>query len=241
LSPGPFGGIRTVSLDDAVVARFDSEGHHFEVLIDPDMAQVMRDGEEVDISKLLAADGVWKDARKGDRASEEIILKVFETTELEEVVTKIVMNGDIQLTTDQRRRMTEEKRKQIITYIARHAINPQLKAPHPPQRIENAMNEARISVDPFKAVEAQVKDVLSAIKPLIPIRLEKTTIAVKLSADNYGKVYKDIVDFGVIKKEEWTGLGDWIGLVEIPAGMQGDFFDRLNSKTHGDVETKIMD
>ncbi|GAH32722.1 unnamed protein product, partial [marine sediment metagenome] len=111
----------------------------------------------------------------------------------------------------------------------------------PPQRIENAMNEARVHVDPFKPVESQVKDVMDAIKPLIPIRLEKTTIAVKLSADNYGKVYKDITDFGVIKKEEWTGAGFWIGLVEIPAGMQGDFFDRLNNKTHGDVETKIVD
>jgi ribosome maturation protein SDO1 len=151
------------------------------------------------------------------------------------------MEGDIQLTTEQRRKMTEEKRKQIVTYIANHAINPQMKAPHPPQRIENAMSEARVHVDPFKPVEAQVKDVLTAIKPLIPIRLEKTTIAVKLSADNYGKVYKDITDFGVIKKEEWTGSGFWIGLVEIPAGMQADFFDRLNNKTHGDVETRIVE
>ena len=212
-----------VSLDDAVVARLDSQGSHFEVLIDPYMGQAMKNGEDVDIEKMLAVDEVFKDSSKGDRASDEH------------------MEGDIQLTTEQRKKMTEEKRKQIITYIANNAINPQMKAPHPPQRIENAMVEARVHVDPFKPVEAQVKDVMDAIKILIPIRLEKTTIAVKLSADNYGKVYKDITDFGVIKKEEWTGGGMWIGLVEIPAGMQGDFFDRLNNKTHGDVETRIVD
>ncbi len=230
-----------VSLDDAVVARLDSHGSHFEVLVDPYEAQRMRNGEDVEIEDLLAIDEVFKDSSKGDRASDEHIAKVFGTSSVEEVARKIVMEGEIQLTTDQRRKMTEEKRKQIITYIAHHAINPQLKAPHPPQRIENAMNEARIHVDPFKSVEAQVKDVLDAIKPLIPIRLEKTTIAVKLSGDNYGKVYKDITDFGVIKKEEWTGSGFWIGLVEIPAGMQGDFFDRLNNKTHGEVETRIVE
>jgi len=230
-----------VSLDDAVVARLDSHGSHFEVLVDPYEAQKMRNGEDVDIEDLLAIDEVFKDASKGDRASDEHISKVFGTSNVEEVARKIVMEGEIQLTTDQRRKMTEEKRKQIVTYIAHHAINPQLKAPHPPQRIENAMNEARIHIDPFKSVEAQVKDVLDAIKPLIPIRLEKTTIAVKLSGDNYGKVYKDITDFGVIKKEEWTGSGFWIGLVEIPAGMQGDFFDRLNNKTHGEVETRIVE
>ncbi len=230
-----------VSLDDAVVARLDSKGSHFEVLIDPYMAQAMRNGEDVDIEKMLAVDEVFKDSSKGDRASDEHVQKIFGTDDIIEITRKIVTEGDIQLTTDQRRQMTEEKRKQIITYISNNAINPQMKAPHPPQRIENAMNEARVHIDPFKPVEAQVKDVMDAIKPLIPIRLEKTTIAVKLSADNYGKVYKDITDFGVIKKEEWTGGGFWIGLVEIPAGMQGDFFDRLNNKTHGDVETRIVD
>jgi ribosome maturation protein SDO1 len=230
-----------VSLDDAVVARLDSQGSHFEVLVDPHLAQKLREGEEVRFEDLLAIDEVFKDSSKGDRVSDEHVEKTFGTSDIEEVARKIVMEGDIQLTTDQRRKMTEEKRKQIVTYISHHAINPQMKAPHPPQRIENAMTEARIHVDPFKPVEAQVKDVLDAIKPLIPIRLEKTTIAVKLTADNYGKVYKDITDFGVIKKEEWTGAGMWIGLVEIPAGMQADFFDRLNNKTHGDVETRIVE
>ncbi len=230
-----------VSLDEAVIARLDSEGSHFEVLVDPHLAQKMREGDDVNIEDLLAIDEVFKDSSKGDRVSDEHIEKTFGTSDIEQVAKKIVLEGDIQLTTDQRRKMTEEKRKQIVTYIANHAINPQMKAPHPPQRIENAMTEARVHVDPFKPVEAQVKDVLTAIKPLIPIRLEKTTIAVKLSADNYGKVYKDITDFGIIKKEEWTGAGFWIGLVEIPAGMQADFFDRLNNKTHGDVETRIVE
>jgi ribosome maturation protein SDO1 len=230
-----------VSLDDAVVARLDSQGSHFEVLVDPYLAQKMRDGEEVDIEDLLAIDEIFKDSSKGDRVSDEHVEKTFGTNDIEEIAKKIVMEGDIQLTTDQRRQMTEEKRKQIVTYISHHAINPQLKAPHPPQRIENAMNEARVHIDPFKSVESQVKEVLDAIKPLIPIRLEKTTVAVKLTAENYGKVYKDITDFGIIKKEEWTGSGHWIGLVEIPAGMQGDFYDRLNNKTHGDVETRIVE
>ena len=37
-----------------MVARYDSEGSHFEVLIDPHLAQKMRDGEDVDIEKLMA-------------------------------------------------------------------------------------------------------------------------------------------------------------------------------------------
>ncbi len=230
-----------VSLDEAVVAKLVHDGLRFEVLVDPFVAQRIKNGEEAELERALAAEEVFKDSRKGDRASDENVKKVFKTNDIVEVARRIIVEGEIQLTTDQRRKMVEEKRKQIIAYIARNAINPLMKAPHPPQRIENAMNEARIHVDPFKPVEAQVKDVLDAIRPLIPIRIEKATIAVKLSGENYGKVYRDIVDFGTIKKEEWTGGGDWIGLVEIPAGMQGDFLDRLNNKTHGEVQTKLVE
>ncbi len=229
-----------VSLDEAVVARLVHEGHHFEVLVDPYEAQRMKNGEAVDLEKALATDEVFKDSRKGDRAGEEIVKKVFHTNDPLEVSRRIIMEGDIQLTTDQRRKMVEEKRKQIVEYISRNAINPIAKAPHPPQRIDNAMTEARVHIDPFKSVEVQVRAVLDAIRPLIPIRIEKATIAVKLSAEQYGKVYRDITDFGQIKKEEWTGGGDWIGLVELPAGMQGEFLDRLGKKTHGDVQTKLV-
>jgi len=224
-----------------VVARYEHGEHHFEVLIDPYDAQRLKNGEEIDLEKALAIDEVFKDSKKGDRASDETVKKVFHTNDVLVVAKQIVLEGEIQLTTDQRRKMTEEKRKQIVTYIARNAINPLAKAPHPPQRIENAMAEARVHIDPFKSVESQVKDVLDAIKVLIPIRIEKATLAVKLSAEQYGRVYRDITEFGQIKKEEWTGGGDWIGLVELPAGMQGEFLDRLGKKTHGDVQTRLVD
>jgi len=224
-----------------VTARYEHGEHHFEVLIDPYDAQKLKNGEEVDLEKALAIDEVFKDSKKGDRASDTTVKKVFGTTDVLVVARRIVMEGEIQLTTDQRRKMTEEKRKQIVTYIARNAINPLAKAPHPPQRIENAMTEARVHVDPFKSVESQVKSVLDAIKVLIPIRIEKATLAVKLTAEQYGRVYRDITDFGQIKKEEWTGGGDWIGLVELPAGMQGEFQERLGKKTHGDVQTRRVD
>src|SRR4030067_215956 len=85
---------------------------------------------------------------------------------------------------------------------ARNPTTPQPGAPHPPQRIEIAMEEAKVHVDPFKGVEEQVKDVLSALRPLIPIRFEKVRIAVKLSAEDSAKCYGDLKAFGTILREE---------------------------------------
>ncbi len=229
-----------VRLEDAVVARYEYKGHRFEILVDPNVIDDIKSGKITNVVDHMVIDEVFKDAHKGDRASEEVIKEVFGTTDVNEVARKIILNGQVQLTTEQRRKMLEEKKKRIVMEIARNAINPQTGAPHPPQRIELAMEEAKVHIDPLKSVEEQIPIVLKALKPLIPIRFEKIKIAVKVSGDMYGKIYGDISKMGVILKEEWQSDGSWIGLVEIPAGMQGDFLDMLNKKTHGNVQTRII-
>lgn len=229
-----------VSLDDAVIARLDIEGECFEILIDPDAAQRFKEGEDVPLLDHLAIDTVFKDSKKGEKASEAKIDKIFSTRELLKIVERIIREGDIQLTTEQRKQMQEKKRKQIVASIARNSINPQTKTPHPPQRIELAMKEAKVLIDPFKSVELQVPLVLEKLRPIIPIRFEKIKVAVKLAGVNYGKTYGEISKFGNILKDEWQSDGSWIGVVEIPAGLQTEFFDLLNKKTKGEVETKII-
>ncbi len=229
-----------ISLDDAVIARLESHGERFEILVDPDIVEKVHSGEVKDIREFLAAEEVFRDAKKGDRASEESVKKVFATEDINEIALHIILKGEVQLTTEQRRKMQEEKKRKIIAEIARNAIDPQTKAPHPPQRIEAAMEEARVHIDPFKPAEQQVQKVLDALRPIIPIRFEKIRVAVKLSGENYGKVYGDLVAYGQIMKEEWQKDGSWVGIVEIPAGVQIEFFDHLNKKTKGDVETKLL-
>src|SRR2546426_875917 len=231
--------------DDAMILGLQglqkaAEGEKFEVLVKPDAVQRIRDGKEVDLLRELAIDEIFKDAHKGSKASDEKMMDFFGTTEPLAVAKQIVQRGEIQLTTEQRRQMLEAKRKQIVQYIAANAINPQTAAPHPPQRIENAMEEAKVHVDPFKSIEEQVKEVLDALRPLIPIRFEKVRIAVKLSAEDSAKAYGDLKSFGTIVKEEWSPTGAWLGVVEMPAGLQTEFLERLNAKTKGNVETRIL-
>jgi ribosome maturation protein SDO1 len=229
-----------VKMEDAVIARLDIESESFEILIDPEIAQKFKEGEEVDLLGSLAIDTIFKDSKKGDKASEEKINKFFGTNDIAEVSKKILLDGTIQLTTEQRKKMQENKRKQIVASIVRNAINPQTKTPHPASRIEMAMKEAKVQIDPFKPVDIQVQHVLDKLRAIIPIRFETLKVAVKLSGDNYGKAYSDLTSFGKITKEEWQKDGSWIGVVEIPAGLQSEFYDKLNKKTKGDVETKIL-
>jgi len=229
-----------VDIDEAIVARYESHGESFEILIDPAVVQKMKDGKEVDLLENLVIDTIFKNAKKGTRAPEDKMKEIFGTVDALTVAKQIVLKGEIQLTTDQRRIMLENKRKRIVEYIARNAMNPQTGAPHPPARIEIAMEEAKVHIDPFKPVEAQVPAVMDALRPLIPIRFDKVRMAVKVSGENYGRCYEDFKHFGKITKEEWQKDGSWIGVVEMPAGLQTEFLEKISNKTHGEAETKIL-
>ncbi|MCD6383662.1 MAG: ribosome assembly factor SBDS [Thermoplasmata archaeon] len=231
-----------VSLDDAIVARWERDGNRFEVLVDPDVAFRIKRGEEVELTEdHFVIDAVFKDARKGEHASEHLLEEYFgEEADFLTIAEKILKEGEIHLTTEQRRKLKEEKENQIVTFLVKNCINPQTGAPHPPQRIKAAMEEAKVNVDPFKDVEEQVQEVLHALARVIPIRIEKVKVALKVPGELMGKIYGDVRGMGKILKEEWDKSGAWLCLVEIPAGMQGDFFDIINKKTHGEIETRIV-
>lgn len=229
-----------IPLDQAVVARLESYGERFEVLVDPNQAMRIRQGEDVDLEEVVAADSIFSNAAHAERASEEALLKVFKTTEFEQAALRIIQKGEIHLTSEQRRHLIAEKRNRVITFIARNAVNPQSGFPHPPQRIELAMEEARVSIDPFKSVEEQVKEVVKALRPLLPIRFEEIRIAVKIPADYAARAY-EITTAGSLEQEEWQKDGSWIAVVKIPAGIQEEFYDLVNKVSKGNAETRIVE
>lgn len=229
-----------VNVDDAVIARLESYGERFEILVDAELAADYKRGQNIAIEDVVAVEEVFKDAHKADKASEENMMKVFETTDALEVADKIIKKGTIQITANQKRKMQEEKTRQVIAQIAREAINPQTKLPHPPQRIENAMQEAKVHIDPMKSVEEQIEPTVKAILTKIPIRIEKVQVAVKIPGTYAGKGYSTITHYGKLIKEEWMNDGSWIGVVEIPGGLQDEFYTALSGLTHGEVETKLL-
>ncbi len=227
-------------MDGMVIARLESHGHDFEIILEADY---VNDGKAEGWSEILEhmpAEEIFIDARKGERVPAENMNEAFATESVKEIAINILKSGNVQLTTEQRRQMQDEKRKQVIAIIVREAMNPQTKTPHPPQRIENAMNEAGVHIDPMKPVAVQVKEVVELLRPLLPISFEKLKLAIKLNGDDYGKCYGDIKGMSKITKEEWTSDGSWVGVVDIPAGLQEELFRKLNEKTKGNVETKML-
>ena len=229
-----------VSLDEAVIARLESSGHKFEILIDPEAAQAFREIGEIDWDDALATEGVWSDSAKGEHAGDEAVQEVFGTLELEAVCTAILERGDIQLTAAQRKELVERRYKQLVAHIASAAMNPQTGAPHPPQRIENALAEAKFAVDPLEALERQVERAVKALRPLLPISFEKMRVAVRIPAQHVGRCYGEMKALATITQEEYQSDGSWIAVLELSAGAHADLLDRLGSLTHGTAEIKQL-
>lgn len=229
-----------VRLEEAVPARLKTHGTTFEVLVEPDGALAIKRGEKVNLEEILAVEDIFENASRGDRSAEEDLIKAFGTTDTLTIAETIIKKGEISLTAEQRKRFVENKRRQVIEVIARNAINPQTRTPHPPARIEQAMTEARVNIDPSKSTDELVKITMKAIRPIIPIRFEEVEVAVKVPADYAPKAYGEISAFGKVIREAWQNNGSWIGVVQIPAGMQTDFYDLVNKLTKGEAETKLL-
>ncbi len=222
------------------IARYTRENEHFEILVKPDKALDYRNGKIPGITEVLAAETIFSDANKGTRAPEDALKKAFGTTDVLKIADQILKKGQLQLTTDQRRKMVEDKRKQVIDYISRQAVDPKTNLPHPPMRIENAMEQIRYPIDPYKSIEEQARDIIKLLRPILPLKVEQLSVGVHVPAQFAQRAYGSLKTFGSIKREEWRNDGSWYGVIEMPAGTYASFLNKLGEVTKGSGEAKAI-
>jgi len=221
-------------------ARISKSGEKFEILVKPEPALDFKMGKQVAISQLLAIDEIYSDAGKGTRASAEKLEKAFGSTDATKIAEEIMRHGELQLTTDQRRQLVEEKRKQIVAFISRNCIDPRTATPHPPIRIEQALAQIKFSIDPFKNADEQAKDIIEELRAILPIKMEHMRVAIRILAEYGAKGYGAVKGYGTITREEWQSDGALVAIVEMPAGLYGPFLERLGKITQGTIETKVL-
>jgi ribosome maturation protein SDO1 len=226
--------------DRYTVARITRDGEHFEILVKPQQALDYRMGRKTSMSELLAIDTIFTDANKGTKASEEKLKKAFGTLDALAIAETIITKGQLQLTTDQRHQLIEAKRKQIIAFIARNAVDPKTNMPHPRMRIEQAMDKIHYSIDPFTEAEEQAKDILKLLRPILPIRMENVNVEIRIPTEFAARAYGSVKGYGTIRKDEWRADGSWHGVIEMPAGSYAPLLEKLGEITRGTAEAKII-
>ncbi len=226
-------------VDKSTVVRLAVEGEKFEILVKPDPALEYKLGKRKDISTVLISDEIYSDSNKGTRASTEKLTKAFKTTDQAAIATIILQKGDLNLNTDQRRKMVLEKRKQIVEFVSKTFVDPRSHLPHPPIRIEQAMNDARVVIDPFKNTEDQIKDIVEQLRTIIPMKSENMLLEILVPAQYAAQSYSVLKSAGTLKKEEWQSNGSLKVILDIPAAARANVIDRLGSVTKGSASIEV--
>ncbi len=255
-----------IDLGNHVIGRIEKGNRKFEMLLDPEKAwdakkkireeinKRLKKGETesrltideilnfpgVNLDLIFESFAIFEDLKRGEKALDADMEIIFQTTDPIRIGAEILLNGQIQWTQKQREEEYGKKKKQIISLIAKNAINPQNKKPHPPERIEKAIEEAKVKIDIMKNAEEQVDEIVKGIQSVIPIRIEQIELAIKIPASFTAKGYNMVARFGTIKKEEWQSDGSWVSIINLPAGLQAEFLDKLNKLTHGRVQIKSL-
>ncbi|MBI2547422.1 MAG: ribosome assembly factor SBDS [Candidatus Aenigmarchaeota archaeon] len=229
----------SVSIEKAVVARLNYGQQKFEILVDPNKAMDFKNGKMIPMEEILAYPIIYKDVKSTEAVPEKDLQKTFGTTEANRIAPIILKQGEIQVTTEQKREMIEQKRHLIATLISKRGINPQTNTPHPEQRILNAMQQAGVNIEPFVDAELQMEKAVKAIKPIIPLKFQNVTLQLKIPPQFAGKAYS-VIKAGKIINEQWLNDGSLQANVEMLAGMMDDFVQKVANLTHGSFESKVL-
>ena len=227
-------------MTDVTVAKYSYEGEKFEILVKPDPALEYKLGKKKDISSVLVSDDIYTDSSKGTKPSIEKLLKAFKTEDTTEIAQIILQKGDLNLTTEQRRKMVDEKKRQVVEFIAKTYVDPRTHLPHPPLRIEQAMKDARISVEPQKSTDEQVKDIVEKLRSIIALKSENLSLEIIIPAQFASQSYAVLKSVGTLKNEEWQNNGSLKAILEIPAAARPNVIDRLGSITKGSASVEVI-
>ena len=201
-----------------VEARLKSKGKSFEILVDLDKALQVKKGIPVSMENVLAVDQIFSDVKKGMRPSGSELRECFGTEDTKAIAEKIIKQGEVLLPAEYRKKEQENKEKQVVEFLSKNAVDPTTGKPHTQSRIE-------------LAIEQQIGKILEKLKHIIPIKIETKKLRVTVPAVHTGKAYGILKEYK--EKEEWLANGDLMCIINLPAGLQIDFYDKLNSITHG--------
>ncbi|QQG48680.1 MAG: ribosome assembly factor SBDS [archaeon] len=231
---------RTKGPSKFTTVKLTIAGEHYEILVNPDAALSFKQGRDVEPSQVIAVDEVYSDSGKGLRAGSEKLKLNFGTDDHAMAALEVLKRGELNLTQEQRKRLTEEKRKAVIATISKNFVDPRTSLPHPPLRIEQAMQEARVAIDPFQDANEQTKSVIEKLRTILPMKSEKVKLQVRVAAQYSGQTIGVLKNFGEILKEDWGADGTLSAIVEIPAGGQPGLLDRLGSTTKGAAQVTVI-
>ncbi|MDH5647351.1 MAG: ribosome assembly factor SBDS, partial [Candidatus Heimdallarchaeota archaeon] len=229
-----------IDLGKNTLVRLNTHGKRLELVVDPELAWLLQQGDDVPIDDVVEGFIFFENFSKGLKAGIDELTEIFGTENEREMAKIMIQKGELQITQEQRKRFLKEKRDEIIAYLNTHAVNPKTKTPHPPNRIEKAIDDAGCRINRNDPVKEQALRILKEIQSIIPIQIESASIEFIVPPKDTGRLYGVIQSFGEVVNENWGNDGSLTLVVNVPAGIVATTLEEISDKSKGRVRSTVL-
>jgi len=229
---------RKIDTSKFQVVEMKVNGKRFEILTNRDKVTQYR-SQKCQFHDVLAAEIIFQDASKGTTVSEEAAKSAFNMEDLNAILKHMVEEGNLKLSSAERKALVEQKKNEVIYYITKNYVDPKGGRPHPRVRIENAFTEMKIRIDPDGSAESQGEAAVKKMRgPILFGRAAQLTGTVMIKHQYYGKV-SHILGAYKFEKESWENpegvtLSFSLTRFDVDRLMEG-----LAKPTGGDYDLKM--
>jgi len=230
-----------VNVDEAFELKYKRNGESFEILVDFEKyKEFKKNPEKINIYDVLADDKIFKDQKKGEIASENLLKEIFNNKTIDEILTEILLKGDCQIPTAYLNKLRKEKKEQVINYIVENATNPQNKSKYTSSMISSEIDKLKFNFDPNINFISQAEDILKLLKKIMPISMDKIIVNIKIPGEFCGNFYGNFRKFGTIKKEYYDNSGNLVMHFEIMESLFDTITTNIKNNSNNQGEYYIM-
>ncbi|BBL45264.1 ribosome maturation protein SDO1 [Nanobdella aerobiophila] len=210
--------------DQEITIKYKKEGYNFELLIFLKRGIDFKQGKIKNVKEVLVVEEIFKDSKKGERASTESLKKVFGTTDILKVAEEILNNSEIPLPTEYKKELIEERKRQIIEYIRRIGYDSKNNMALTYERAKQLFEMVKYNIDINTPIEKQANDIIKEIKKIYPLKIEYKNIKITVYPDKF-KIIGIIKNKYKVIKENWTE--NYQAILEIPVGLVSEFYSDI--------------
>jgi len=235
-----------IKLTNVSIVRLKKGGKRFEIACYKNKVQEWRTGVETNIDDVLQISNVFTNVSKGQVAPAHELEKAFGTTDVNEIVARILKKGELQVGEKEREAALSSIWKDIATQVAEKCVDPTTQRPYPVGMIEKAMSEAGFSVKTGKPVKSQVLECIKLLQTgsALPLQRARMRIRVTLPPADGERLKLQITDAADTVEEEQIVDSNWVALLLIDPGQFRVLKELLDSDTdlqgRGRIETLSM-
>lgn len=220
-----------------IIVKYKKDGHNFEILTHHGKVEPYKEGT-IGWSNVPYIEAIFKDSAKGDRYTDFQLKESFGTSSIEECMKIIVDRGELQLTSEDRKKKKEELKRKIINEIHKYYLDPKTMKSHPITTLESAIERTKINITLEKGFQRQFDEIVKKLPEFIPIR--KCVMEGTLTIPNtyIGKAQGVISKFAEEGSKKYLSTHLEVQVSVIP-GVYDNFMKELSSATKGEALFEI--